>query len=312
MRKVSKKHSYIKALIVAAILIGVLIYLLWSSPISANAAFIGLPDASNFGDVPNPEGADAVEKTGNLIASLMGPVRVIMGAVGIALIVLYGFTFVISGRNEETVTKQKRALTWGIIGLALISIAASLSEVFNFSDGSFLGSEESIIERAGIFDERATLIITFLKYILGSIAVFTIVRSGMVMIMAGGSEENITREKKNLIGGFVAIFFVIIGDFVVKKVLFKVTPDTGDNMAIVSIDAKAGVAEIVAITNLMVAFVGPLMILGMVGGGLMYAMAGGDEEKAGKAKKILVNSVLGALLIYGAFAIVTTIISGQI
>jgi len=55
-----------------------------------------------------------------------------------------------------------------------------------------------------------------------------------------------------------------------------------------------------------------LMILGMVGGGLMYAMAGGDEEKAGKAKKILMNSVLGALLIYGAFAIVTTIISGQI
>lgn len=312
MRQVSKKRSYLKALIVAAILVGVLIYLIWSSPISANAAFISLPDASNFGDVPNPEGADAVEKTGNLIASLMGPIRIIMGAVGIALIVLYGFVFVVSGRNEETVTTQKRALIWGIIGLALISIAASLSEVFNFEGGSFLSSEESIIERAGIFDEKATLIITFLKYILGSIAVFTIVRSGMVMVMAGGSEENITREKKNLVGGFVAIFFVIIGDFVVKKVLFKVTPDTGDNMAIVSIDAKAGVAEIVAITNFMVAFVGPLMILGMVGGGLMYAMAGGDEEKSGKAKKILMNSVLGALLIYGAFAIVTTIISGQI
>ncbi len=312
MRKRTKKHSYLKALIVAAILIGVIIYLILTSPISADAAFIDLPDAENFGGVPDPEGDTSVEQASSLLESLMGPLKIIMGAVGIALIVMYGFVFVISGRNEETVSKQKRALIWGIIGLALISISASLSEVFDFSDGSFLGSEETILERAEIFDSRATLVITFLKYILGSIAVFTIVRSGMVMITSGGSEENVTREKKNLIGGFVAIFFVIIGDFVVKKVLFKVTEDTSDNMAVVSIDAKAGVSEIVAITNFMVTFVGPLMVLGMVGGGLMYAMAGGDEEKAGKAKKILMNSVIGALIIYGAFAVVTTIISGQI
>jgi len=312
MRKTTKRQSYYKALAVAIILVGVIAYLIWTSPISADAAFINLPDPGNFGDVPSPEGSTAVAKAGSLLESLMSPVRVIMAAVGVSLIVLYGFQLVILGRDEETVSRSKRALIWGIIGLALISISASLSEVFNFSDGSFLGSEESIIERAGIFDDRVTLIIVFLKYILGSIAVFTIVRSGMVMITSGGNEENVTREKKNLIGGFVAIFFVIIGDLVVKKVLFNVTSNTNDNMAVVSIDANAGVAEIVAITNFMVTFVGPLMVLGMVGGGLMYAMAGGDEEKAGKAKKILMNSIIGALIIYGAFAIVTTVISGQI
>ena len=52
------------------------------------------------------------------------------------------------------------------------------------------------------------------------------------------------------------------------------------------------------------------MMLGIVAGGLMYAMAGGDEEKSGKAKKILVNSIIGAIIIYGAFALVSTIISG--
>ncbi len=309
--KKSKKQTYLKALIVAAILIAVIVYLIWTSPISAEAAsYFNLPDAENFGGVPDVEGEDAVEKTQNLIATLMNPLRIIMGAAGVALIVLYGFTLIISGRNEETVSTQKRALVWGIIGLALISIAASVSEVFNFEEGSFLGSEETILERAQLFDDRVTIVITFLKYILGSIAVFTIVRSGFVMITAGGSEETVTREKKNLLGGFVAIFCVIIGDVVVKKVLFNV--ETVDNAAVVSIDAAAGVAEIVAITNFMVSFVGPLMILGMVAGGLMYAMAGDDEEKAGKAKKIIINSIIGALIIYGAFAVVTTFVSGQI
>ena len=117
------------------------------------------------------------------------------------------------------------------------------------------------------------------------------------------------KEKKNLLGSFVAILYVIVGDFVVKKVLFNVTQV--NNEAVVSIDAKAGVTEIVAATNFMVSFIGPVMILGIIGGSLMYAMAGDDEEKAGKAKKILVNSVIGSLIVYGAFAIVTTIISGQ-
>ena len=129
------------------------------------------------------------------------------------------------------------------------------------------------------------------------------------MIAAGGTEEAINKEKKNLLGSFVAILYVIVGDFVVKKVLFNVTQV--NNEAVVSIDAKAGVTEVVAATNFMVSFIGPVMILGIIGGSLMYAMAGGDEEKAGKAKKILVNSIIGSLIVYGAFAIVTTIISGQ-
>ncbi|KKT02716.1 MAG: hypothetical protein UV80_C0002G0183 [Candidatus Peregrinibacteria bacterium GW2011_GWF2_43_17] len=307
MRK-QKNLTYLKAFIVAVILIGIIIYFIATSPLSADAAYFDLPDAENFGDVPAPEGDDAVAMAQNLIARIMAPLRVILAAVGVALIVLYGFTLVVSARNEEAINTQKKALIYGFIGLALVSIAGSLSEIFNFQEGSFLGSEADIVERAGLFDSKATVVITFLKYIIGSIAVFAIVRSGFVMLLSGSSEEAVGKERKNLVAGFTALAFVIIGDFFVRKVMFNVVQ--GDNEAVVSINATAGISEIIAITNFMVWFVGPIMMLGIVAGGLMYAMAGGDEEKSGKAKKILVNSIIGAIIIYGAFALVSTIISG--
>lgn len=307
----NKTSGYLKPLLLATILVGVIIYLILTSPISAHASgFFNLPDSSSFGNLPAPEGSDSIAQAENIATRILHPLRVIMAAVGVLLIVLYGFTLVISGRNEETVETQKRALWKGIIGLALISIAGTISEVFNFQGGNIFANEENILVSTGLFNEGTTLIITFMKYILGSVAVFTIVRSAFVMVVAGGAEESTTREKKNLLAGFVALGFVMIGDFFVKKVMFNV--EQIGNQAVVSIDAASGVKEIAAITNFMVSFIGPFMVLGIVGGGLMYAMSGGDEEMSGKAKKVLVNSIIGTIIIYGAYAVVATMISGML
>lgn len=273
---------------------------------------MNLPDAENFGDVPDPEGATAVEKAGNLAASLMRIARIILAAVGIGLIVMYGFILVITGHNEESVGKQKKALLWAIVGFALLSVAATVGDIFNFGQGSFVGSGELIMERAGIFNDTVTTIVTFLKYVLGSVAVFMIVQSAFTMITAGDKEEAITNERKQVIGAVAGIVIILVAEFFVRRVLFKIDPDAGYDTAMVTIDTRAGLTEIVAVTNFLVSFVGPVMILGIVGGGLMYALSGGDEEKSGKAKKIIVNSIIGAIIIYGAFAIVSTVISGVI
>ncbi len=77
-----------------------------------------------------------------------------------------------------------------------------------------------------------------------------------------------------------------------------------------AINQSEFVTQVVAVTNIMVSFVGPIMMLGLVIGGFMYVTAGGDEEKSGLAKKILMNSVIGIVIIYGAFALVSTVITG--
>ncbi len=64
-------------------------------------------------------------------------------------------------------------------------------------------------------------------------------------------------------------------------------------------------------TNLIAAITGPFALLSLVGGGLMYVIAGGDEEKTGKAKKIITWAIVGIVVIYGAFALVSTFVARQ-
>ena len=43
----------------------------------------------------------------------------------------------------------------------------------------------------------------------------------------------------------------------------------------------------------------------------MYATAGGNEEQTERAKRLVILAIGGMVLIYGAFAIISTVVSGQ-
>jgi len=58
--------------------------------------------------------------------------------------------------------------------------------------------------------------------------------------------------------------------------------------------------------------VGPIAVLVLVLGGIMYTTAGGDEEKMNKAKRLLIATGIGIMIIYGAFALVSTFLAGDI
>ena len=159
------------------------------------------------------------------------------------------------------------------------------------------------------------IIIVFIKYIVGSVAVLFMIRSGAKLVMAGDNEEVLNTEKKNLMTGIFALFIIMLSNTVVKEILFKVhTPDSqftpNGQEAVVSFDVGRGVQEIVGITNFIVTWAAPFAVFALIIGAIMYLTAFGDEEKTGKAKKIIFNSVLALLIIYGAFAIVSTVISG--
>ena len=71
-----------------------------------------------------------------------------------------------------------------------------------------------------------------------------------------------------------------------------------------------GIDQIVGITNFIVMFAGPLAVLMLIVGGILYATSAGDDEKMNRAKKLIVNTLLGVIIIYFAYALVATFISG--
>ncbi|MEK9132590.1 MAG: pilin [Patescibacteria group bacterium] len=110
--------------------------------------------------------------------------------------------------------------------------------------------------------------------------------------------------------GRTRLVVILLADPIINNVFFKIDtskfPGTGPVQP--GIDPQALMMEIAGMTNLIAAITGPVAILSLVIGGIMYILGGNDEEKLGKAKKIIMWSLIGIVLIYGAFALVSTFI----
>lgn len=51
-----------------------------------------------------------------------------------------------------------------------------------------------------------------------------------------------------------------------------------------------------------------LAVIAIVAGGIMYTTAGGSEDQVGKAKKIVINGLIGAIIIFLAGFIIDTLV----
>lgn len=286
-----------------------LAFMLSFIPDTFAGTFLPLPDSENL-DVPAPEGDTAIEKLENILGPFARMTRIIIAAVAILLICVSGVIMVVSGDNEENVNNQKKSITYGVIGLLMISIAGPLAEVFDYRAGNIFESGETIVERVNLFDDTTRIIITFIKYLLGGLAALMLIRAGATMVSGSASEEEVTREKKNLLLIASGLAMVFVSDLVVRRIFYDAEYNDSASQTVVAINQNELIRQVVAITNIMVSFVGPIMVLALVIGGFMYVTAGGDEERSGMAKKILINSVIGIVIIYGAFALVSTVITG--
>lgn len=69
-------------------------------------------------------------------------------------------------------------------------------------------------------------------------------------------------------------------------------------------------AKLVVIFNFIFGVAGAIFVVVVIAGGLMYLTSGGSEEQATKAKKALLNGVIGIVLTVGAYAISSWILQG--
>ncbi len=278
-------------------------------PVEASS-FLPLPGVEDL-NVPVPEGETAFEKFENILGPFARNLRIIIGAVAVALMVVSGFTMVISGDNEETAKTQKKSMTYGGIGLMMISIAGPIAEVFDYRQGGIIGDPEDFNNRIRLFGDTTQLVITFIKYLLGSMATLMAIRAGATMVLSSSNEDEVTKAKKSLLLSAGGLFLVFVSSMVIQRIFYIASYSSNAEATIIQLDQNELVRQLVAFTNILVSFVGPIMILGIVVGGFLYVTSGGDDERTGLAKKIITNSVIGIVIIYGAFALVSTVISGQ-
>lgn len=267
------------------------------------------------GGLPVPSADDSGQAIlKNVVFSGLGYLKTITAVLGILFITLLGYKLVSEGANEEEVTKAKKGLTYVILAFVMISMSEDIGKIFDMSQGSILQNPQQILQRVRLFDNQVEIIITFMKYFLGAFATLMMVRAGAKLVTAGGDEEEQTNQKKALLYTAGALVLIFVADIFINKVFYKVNKNVYSGITGVhpKVDAKEGVEQIVGITNFIVSFVGPVAILFLMAGALMYVTAAGEEEKLNQAKRLIMSAVIGILLIYGAFAIVNTVISGSL
>lgn len=299
---------------------------------NTRAPLFPLASPETYGGVPAPtQGASAQYQFQELMWGIVQNVRYILGAVAVAFAVYSGFRMVTAWGNEEVYSKQRTNLLYCVIGLAVVGMSGELARIFAVScpqdvfvapgqtaytctQGGFLKDPNAIVRASTIFNQQTKIIITFIKYFIGAVAVLMIVRNGMNMVTAGGSDDKIAKDKKNLIYSALGLILIIVADNLISNVFYKIDltryPSVGG--ATPGIDTTRGLKEIVGLTNIIVAFVGPIAILMLIAGGIMYITAAGKEETMNKAKRLIMVTIIGIIIIYGAFAIVSTFISGSI
>jgi hypothetical protein len=132
--------------------------------------------------------------------------------------------------------------------------------------------------------------------------------NGLKLVTQGDNEEETGKAKASIGYILIGLFGLLFVDNIVQNVFYRIDAPGGD----LTIDLGQGLREIVGFTNFIVSWAGPVAIITLVAGGLMYVGAFGNEETQTTARKMMITSLVGIIVIYGAFAVVSTMIAGSL
>ena len=255
-----------------------------------------------------PQGETGIEQTTFVVERFVNIVRLAVGLIATFFAIVSALQLVLSQGDSGVYDKAKNTLLYSTIGIMIIALSPDLGRFFALTDGGLLGTRSDVQARLMIFDNGVRIVITFFKYLLTAVGTASLVYSGSKMVAQATNDDEVSRAKKNFGVTLGAMVALILSDGLVRRVFYRI--DTPLNQP--RIDLGQGMQELVGFINLIVAITGPIMILTLVAGGLMYAASGGNEETQGKARKMIGVSLLGIVLIYGSFAIVSTAITGRL
>lgn len=148
-------------------------------------------------------------------------------------------------------------------------------------------------------------LVTFIRALVGIIAILFIVISGIRMMFAAGEESELTKQKSSLLWIGVGLVLIAINQVIIKQ-LFIIPVTQSDQIK--STNVTAVINTIGSVLQFILGFVG-LIAFGVLvyGAGTLVANYG-DDEMVSKAKKIITNAIIGILVIISAYTIVATLV----
>ena len=228
-------------------------------------------------------------------------VKYVIGTLTVVMIIISGVRLVYAGKAaEEESKKQKEHLKFAIIGLMVIIIADQMVKtVFFGQQGEIFSSKSTLQEAAKAGSAQIRGIYEMIAFFSGALAILMIVVAGFRYVSSGGNEETMKKAKTQIVYAVIGLVLIGVAEFAIKDIIF---PQEGSKLT----DVGKAKQLIVSITNFVAGFISTIAAVMYMYGGYIYVTAFGNEEAAGKAKKVFIGATVGLLLASAAFAIVNT------
>ena len=123
------------------------------------------------------------------------------------------------------------------------------------------------------------------------------------MYMASAGDEKKVETAKSIIGAaLIGLAIAVAAPTFLQTI---VTIFSSGTMEVAAAPDLTGIVG--RVLTFLLSVVGGLAIIGLITGGIMYLTAYGDEERIEKAKKILVNSIIGIVVCLGSLLVVNQV-----
>jgi len=232
---------------------------------------------------------------------VVNTIRNIAGALAVLWIVVAGIRMIFSGGDEGTITEQKKAILYGVIGLVSILV---ISPIINALYGAPGEIRNTLTADEG-FSDQVLGIVTFMKALIGSIAILFIILSGVRMIFAAGQEDEIKKQRQSILWVGVGLIIIAINEVVVENI-FNIPVQQGDRIQ------QSNIVQVVNtfgnVAQFLLGFVGLIAFAILIYGAATLIMNYGNDEVVQKAKKIIRNAIVGILVILSAYVIIASLV----
>jgi lysylphosphatidylglycerol synthetase-like protein (DUF2156 family) len=140
--------------------------------------------------------------------------------------------------------------------------------------------------------------IDLVKYLIGTIAIVTIIISGVKLVTSGaGAEEEAKKQKEHLKFAIIGLVVIISATQFVQTVFFGQAGEIFSSQSTLQQAAQTGTAQIKGIYEIVAYFCGGVAILEIVLAGFKYITSGGNETTMGTAKRSIIYAVIGLMIV---------------
>jgi hypothetical protein len=237
-----------------------------------------------------------------IIRSVASVIRNLLGGLAVIWIVVSGIRMVMAQGEESIITEQKHSLTYAVIGLGVVILIERAINILYGAPGEI---RTALIPPAEAFSTEVFGVINFVRALIGTVAIFMIVLSGIKMIFAAGEEEGLTKQKRAIIWivvglVLIAINKILVTNFFILPVQQKDKIQTGNITTVINTFGN--------VLKFALGFTGIVALALLVYGAALMIANYGNDEMVEKAKKIIKNAIIGIIVIISAYTLVATLI----